>query len=98
MDFLFISLHYWLSGEEYNPDANTSAVNFRNIKPETEADLIAKYTTEVALDSKYEKGVVSDIEARLARLRGDPQVGGATASRGPADSQTQLTRGDRQDF
>lgn len=43
----------------------------RIVKPETEEDVIAKFAAEVEMDSKYEASVVSDIEARLARLRGE---------------------------
>jgi len=67
-----------LKGEEYNPGAKTAAINFRNVKPETEADIIAKFATEVELDSKYDASVVNDIEARLAKLRGSP--GNASSS------------------
>ncbi|ODM93165.1 Abscission/NoCut checkpoint regulator [Orchesella cincta] len=64
-----------LKGEEYIPEAENKAGIMRNVKPQTEDDIIAKFSAEVEMDSKYEAGVVRDIEERLARLKGEPTAG-----------------------
>ncbi len=38
-------------------------------KPETDSELMARLAKQVNLEQNYEKGVVSDIEMRLAKLK-----------------------------
>ncbi|CAL8080733.1 unnamed protein product [Orchesella dallaii] len=74
-----------LKGEEYIPESDNRAAVLKNVKPQTEEDIIAKFSAEVEMDSKYEAGVVRDIEERLARLKGEPAAG-QSSSQAPSQS------------
>jgi hypothetical protein len=65
---------------------NQASAYLQKTKPETEDDLVARYSEEVNLDKNYQTQVVGDIESRLAKLREGRGGGGGTSSSGGGPS------------